>query len=154
MRRIEYDPFGGCWLWSGAQISNAGYGNIPIRGKATAASRVAWMVFRGPIPKGLVVCHKCDVRLCCNPDHLFVGTQRDNVIDMIRKGRANPPRGSQTAISKLNESKVAVIRKLLRDGETQRSVASCYDVSDATIQAIAEWRTWRHVVIDQEAEST
>src|SRR3990167_3892348 len=81
------EPNTGCWLWTGATRYD-GYGTRPWRGKTSAqAHRIAWEVFRGPIPDGLQVLHRCDVRCCVNPDHLFLGTQLDNMRDMIQKGR-------------------------------------------------------------------
>lgn len=145
MRRIEYDTNGGCWLWSGAVITGAGYGNIPVSGKSTAASRVSWTVFRGPIPAGMFVCHRCDVRLCCNPNHLFLGTHRENMADMARKGRAGAARGESSGVAKLNETQVREIRASIAAGASQRSVAVRFCVSAGAVQAIAERRSWRHL---------
>lgn len=86
------DPTCGCWLWTGATFKT-GYGFIVKREdqSKTLAHRWAWELLRGPIPAGMFLCHKCDVRNCVNPDHLFVGTQQDNVNDMWKKGRAKSP---------------------------------------------------------------
>lgn len=84
-------PETGCWLWVG-RTTKDGYGLLAggRRGKSLRAHRAMYQATRGPIPAGLFVCHKCDTPSCVNPDHLFLGTPKDNVIDMFRKGRARP----------------------------------------------------------------
>jgi hypothetical protein len=85
------DEESGCWLWT-AQLCTTGYGVIGAGGKygpPLNAHRVSWELHVGPIPTDLWVLHKCDVKKCVNPDHLFVGTQQDNMSDMIRKGRGH-----------------------------------------------------------------
>jgi hypothetical protein len=77
-----------CWLWTGARTTN-GYGRITVGGKGHQAHRVAWMLASGAIPDGLYVCHRCDVKLCVRPAHLFLGTQHDNMQDAKAKGRLN-----------------------------------------------------------------
>ncbi len=78
-----------CWEWQGGRVP-CGYGSIGL-GKAAAGNgrthRVAWEITNGPIPEGMSVCHRCDNRLCCNPAHLFLGTNHDNVKDRDIKGR-------------------------------------------------------------------
>lgn len=81
--RCMAEPMSGCWLWTAGRNST-GYGIIAHN---VVTHRASWMVFRGPIPNGLRVLHRCDNRSCINPDHLFLGTQRDNVHDMMRKQR-------------------------------------------------------------------
>lgn len=84
------DKSGDCWLWTGARMKN-GYGVVwlaePI-GRMGLVHRVAWELTNGPIPDGLFACHRCDNPPCCNPDHLFLGTVRDNALDMVAKGRS------------------------------------------------------------------
>ena len=77
----------GCWEWTGRPNGNMGYGTIKVNGKAAPAHRYSWIINRGPIPPGFLVLHRCDRPLCVNPEHLFAGTQSDNVIDCVRKGR-------------------------------------------------------------------
>lgn len=83
------EPNSGCWLWLGA-CDGHGYGVLNLDGFVAKAHRFSYRTFRGPIPKGLLICHKCDVRPCCNPNHLFLGTHADNHADMKAKDR---PRG-------------------------------------------------------------
>lgn len=80
------EPMSGCWLWTGFEHHN-GYGGLMIKNVTVLAHRLSWQIHNGPIPKGLCVCHKCDTPFCVNPDHLFLGTNKDNIHDAIRKGR-------------------------------------------------------------------
>ena len=77
----------GCWEWQG-DLTHNGYGRVKVDGKAKRVHRVMWELRHGPIPDGMVVMHKCDNPKCCNPEHLELGTQRENVADMIQKNRA------------------------------------------------------------------
>ena len=88
---IEYfwaqmDRSGDCWLWSHSK-TRSGYGRVHWNGKVHPAHRVAYELAKGTIPEGYYVCHACDTPLCCNPDHLWVGTPQENTLDAVRKGR-------------------------------------------------------------------
>lgn len=85
--KIGLDAKTGCWLWLGSRHPT-GYGQFSIKFKKMLAHRYAWSLENGPVPEGLYVCHKCDNPPCCNPAHLFIGTQKDNLADMKAKGRA------------------------------------------------------------------
>lgn len=84
--RYTPEPNSGCWLWT-SSFHQDGYGIMRDNGRMRLAHRISWELHNGAIPHGMCVCHKCDVRCCVNPDHMFLGSLRDNAIDMARKGR-------------------------------------------------------------------
>lgn len=86
-----------CWEWQRSRRIQ-GYGQFWFQGKLWGASRLAYHLTHGAIPEGKLICHTCDNPPCCNPNHLFAGTPRDNTLDMYRKGRANPPHGDRNFI--------------------------------------------------------
>lgn len=139
-----------CLEWQGSRTAQ-GYGRITVGSKLNgtrkliAAHRASWQEFRGPIPEGLCVLHRCDNPSCCNPAHLFLGTNLDNVNDRTAKGRNVNLRGEDHGRAKLRPADVLVIRKLLADGETNRGIASKCGVSHATIARIRQNRSWAHV---------
>ena len=141
--RSAPDAFG-CILWRG-RIDPKGYGRIRIGGRAgqlRTAHRVAWEVENGPIPAGMNVCHKCDVRNCINPGHLFLGTQADNIADMVKKKRDRHPRGSVHGRAKLTEADIYAIRA---SAGVQQDIADLYGVEQATISSIKRRKIWRHL---------
>jgi hypothetical protein len=133
------EPNSGCWLWTAA-ANNCGYGVIKIDGDLRLAHRVSLELYGKPIPDGFRVCHKCDVPSCVNPDHLFSGTQSENIKDMVKKGRANRSHGETHALSKLKQSQVDSIRS----SDLSRSkLAEIYGVSGNTIRHIQINHTWK-----------
>lgn len=143
--RVEYDTNGGCWLWTGAGSGLRAKLQMPD-GQQVAA-RVAYEVFRGPIPDGFFVCHRCDNPACVNPAHLFLGTPRDNVHDMIAKGRRvqpDAPRGAQHPNNVLSEEAVRVIQSIRQD-RGARSLAKFFKTAASNIDSIWSGRSWAHL---------
>jgi len=159
-----------CWVWTGTCHSN-GYGQVYVGGegyKKLLAHRASWILMKGEIPPGVFVLHHCDNKRCVNPKHLFLGSQKDNIQDMLEKRRHgfwlhpdSPARGDKNGArlyperltrgenlwsAKLSEEDVKEIRRLYAAGIlTQKSLRERYEVCKSTIQAILNRKTWKHV---------
>lgn len=131
-----------CILWVGA-ISDNGYGHLQIDGKTVSAHRHAWEAEYGPIPDGLLVRHKCDVRACVNVDHLELGSHADNMRDRNERGRQ--ARGEAQGHSLLTTSQVRSIRERYGLGERQVAIAAAYGVHQTTVSDIVRHKSWQHV---------
>ena len=137
----------GCWTWRGSG-QRAGYGVFWLRGKLLGAHRASHVLFIGPVADGMDVCHHCDNPRCVNPDHLFVGTPRDNWNDMHRKGRGSPPpliRGSAHPKAKLSEGLIPEVFRLRSLGLTTYQIAEVFGISRPAICAVLNRKTWRHI---------
>ena len=136
-----------CWEWTGFRTWQ-GYGKF-VFGKEQLAHRISWILHNGDIPKGMLVCHKCDNPPCCNPAHLFPGTVRDNNDDRDRKGRGVVPdtRGSHHGMAKLTEKDVALILKLHKEGRSNKERLKIVTISPQIVSQIIHRRIWRHVEI-------
>jgi hypothetical protein len=135
----------GCWNWTGS-CNKQGYGEFGLEGKLQRAHRAAYMFYVGSIPPGLFVLHSCDNRRCVNPAHLWLGTQRENIRDMIDKGRSPNRYGERNGSAKLTGVKVSTIRELVRQsGHTYGSIAHTFGVARSTICDIVYGKTWRHM---------
>lgn len=148
-----------CWEWQGATSEN-GYGQFRVGDKTLQAHRVSWLLHFGPIPDGMCVCHKCDNRSCVKPGHFFLGTLLDNIQDKVNKGRQSKgpshqaacrgPRpsmqGSRHPHSRLTEDQVRDIREAIAFEERTQVVAARYGVHMSTIERIAKYQSWTHVV--------
>lgn len=127
---------GTCWLWL-ASTDKDGYGQIGsggAQGTMLKAHRVAYEVFVGPIPSGKCVLHRCDNRWCVSPDHLFLGTQKENLLDMKAKGRHLS--GERNARASFSATQVGEIRVRLENGDRGDVLAQEFGVSEATISRI------------------
>lgn len=133
-----------CWEWTGYR-NHDGYGQMSFQGRRLMAHRASYLVHCGAIPYGLSVCHRCDNRGCVNPNHLFVGTQRDNMQDCKEKGRMGGivvgprPRGEDHPTSKLTWDQVNEIRA---SNERGRVLAKRFAVSEATISIVRHRKIW------------
>jgi hypothetical protein len=146
----------GCWLWLCSRNAK-GYGTFTVtRGgrRNEGAHRWAFELTYGPIGTGLCVCHRCDNPPCCNPTHLFLGTQSENLRDMVAKGRQggypanhpNRPRGDRHVNSRLSETLVREIREWLSAGVLDSEIARRLGVNPETIRNVRLGKTWRHVI--------
>ena len=135
-----------CWLWT-AFRNRKGYGMIGSGAGHILAHRASWEIHHGPVPPGGVVCHRCDTPPCVNPSHLFVGTQRDNIADMVAKGRQRGDHrpGSACPTATLTESQAAEVKRRALAGEKQRALAAEFSIKQATVSNIKTGRTWGHL---------
>lgn len=138
-----------CWPWTD-YIGRHGYGNFHPDASAqrtVRAHRLAYAIEYGCVPAGVLVCHRCDVRSCCNPAHLFLGTQRDNVVDMWAKGRGSVNvrgrKGEANPRAKLTDADVLAIRAL--PPRKHLGLAKRYGVSRTMINLIQRGAAWQHV---------
>jgi hypothetical protein len=143
-RKIERT--GDCWIWVGNRRPN-GYGIIQQGGKGSStlsAHRLSYEMHKGLIPDGLVVMHSCDNPACVNPDHLTVGTYKQNTADMIAKGRKRTvaPKGTGNGKAKLNDELVRYIRTSQKNAA---SIARELKLSENCIRGVRSGRTWSHV---------
>lgn len=139
-KRLDMSSRDSCWEWQGSRYAK-GYGCTSYKGRKLHAHRLAWILARGAIPDGMMVCHTCDNPPCCNPNHLFLGTNSDNVRDSIGKGRRDQ-RGECNNCAKLTSTQVLAIR---RSHENKSALARMFGVSRRAIQLIKNHQTWSHL---------
>ena len=134
--RVAFVPESGCWVWMKAVQPN-GYGVLGISQRRHYAHRVAYELYVGEIPKGMNVLHRCDVPQCCNPAHLFLGTQKDNVRDAVSKGRMKVgAAGPSNFTGKLPYEAVVAIRKLGDEGMRQVDIAAMYGIHQTHVSKL------------------
>lgn len=144
-----------CWLWTRSITGKGGYGCAWVNGKRHRAHRLAFQLAQGEIPNGMFVCHRCDTPLCCNPRHLFLGTNAQNMQDCAKKGRngqhvhpEKTARGEQNGISKLTAAQVTEIRRLVSESSDRlitAKLARQFRVSSSQIRRIVTREHWNHV---------
>jgi hypothetical protein len=142
-KRIHPIPETGCWIWAG-NSTDRGYGQIIIGGKKYYAHRVIYeQTFNVKLDKKDVICHVCDNPSCVNPQHLFRGTQADNLKDMAKKGRST--RGEKNPMAKLTDGVVEVIKGSIAMGAKDTDIAERFGISRAAVNAIRNNKRWAHV---------
>lgn len=157
----------GCWIWQGKK-NHKGYGYVSVCGNTIGAHRLSFLLHRGPIPKGLEVMHTCDIPACINPEHLMLGTTKDNARDCVRKGRKPFQKnrelarrcrevqiGEKNSFSRLSEDDIIQIRQYSLSGLSQRQIAARFGVTQTNIGYILRGETWKSVPLPSapEAES-
>jgi len=155
----------GCWLWDG--IEYRGYGKMRLGNKSLFAHRVSYALYKGVIPDGIIVRHTCDTPLCVNPNHLILGTQKDNRQDAVLRGRLNKKpnkrnyergenhwmrrnperilRGEAKGNAKLDDERVRAIRVMHAGGMKLREIAPIVNVAKSTVWLVVTGRYWGHV---------
>ena len=141
----KVDKTNKCWTWM-REITLDGYGRFTLSyGGAEHAHRFSYRLTYGDFPKHLYILHRCDNPSCVRPDHLFIGTQKDNVADMIRKGRFRTARGTERKNSKLTEENIKLIAKLYLDGARNVTLSKMFNVGSGQISFILHGKRWKHV---------
>jgi hypothetical protein len=149
MDKVSPEPNSGCWLWD-AFTREDGYGQFRFNGRTQSAHRVAWQLYNGPLSRGasgsgVCVLHRCDNPACVNPEHLFIGSNADNVQDMVNKGRNQRCRGADASRSKLIDADVIAIRHFVKSGVPQNKIAIMFNVDNSTISDIKRRKSWSHL---------
>ncbi len=135
-----------CWEWTGPL--RKGYGAMAYFRRSIGAHKFSWLISNGNIPEGLFVLHKCDTPTCTNPSHLWLGTPKENMEDMIQKKRDKKLKGTEIKNSKLTEDKVQEIKRMLREEKTPQEIVNHFNISLSSIYDIKDGRTWKHVTLD------
>lgn len=143
--KVNFVEKTGCWEWANYVHKN-GYGQYHVNCKPVYAHRHSYALFVAPIPKGMLVCHKCDNRKCVNPDHLFLGTHADNYNDMVMKKRRNVAIGERSGKSKLTKVDVLKMVDLYSMGNiTQRGLAAMFNITNQSVNQVLAGKSWSHV---------
>jgi hypothetical protein len=145
-RDFEIAP-NGCWLWL-RERNNKGYGRFRDYGRRwILAHRWNYLMFNGAIPPGRCVLHSCDTPACVNPEHLFLGTKKDNSQDMVRKGRNRPSglQGENHGMAKLTAEQVVWYRRLVHRGVSRAFLARAAGVDRSTVENAVSGKKWGHL---------
>lgn len=133
-----------CWEWQSESRLRNGYGFFTHKGKRYYAHRFSWQLHNGkPLTNKMFVCHSCDNKKCCNPHHLWVGSNQDNIGDMVQKNRN--AHGEKSGHAILQETDIAEIRHLAAKGIRYKELADHFGVSEGSISDVVGGRTWKHI---------
>jgi len=134
-----------CWNWT-ASLDSYGYGQIGINGRLVLSHRISYELSFGKIPKGISILHTCDNRRCIRPQHLYSGTQFDNMRDMVLRGRRADTRGEKNPHSKITSKEILKIRRLYAKGDTtHHKLADMFGLSYGYISYIIRRISWKHI---------
>jgi len=125
-RRVK--KVGSCWIWTG-RCGRGGYGTVKHGDHSFLVHRLVWLVLNGPVPHNKVIRHKCDIRQCCNPQHLLLGTHQENMSDMKERRRVSRIEGDEATWAKLSNAQVRKLRRLKSKGKTNRELATEFGIS-------------------------
>lgn len=151
--KVEYIPFSDCWFWNGAVAKSWSYfngrkiegdlrGKFSYKRKNRFAHRISFLIHKGEIPKGNIICHTCDNSLCVNPSHLYAGDHRSNAVDMVKRARIRNRNGELNPRAKLNRKAVEFIRSFPNAYAMKEYLSSKLSVSVSTIKSVLSQRTW------------
>lgn len=148
LSKIAKNAVSGEWT---AAVTNKGYGKLQLHtgktgGKTGSAHRLSWMEFKGAIPLGQCVLHRCDNPKCINPEHLFLGTKKDNSQDCLRKGRWPSREGEKGASAKLTNAAIRLMRLLRAEGWTQCRLAQRFSITQSAVSRAVRGKTWGNVL--------
>ena len=144
----RHKKLNGCWEWQG-KLSKDGYGcfqkTINEKKIDVSSHRRSYEIFKGEIPEGFLVCHTCDNPSCCNPDHLWLGTPKENTQDCIKKKRRPNAKIRAIKAGKMTEEKVIQMREMYKNGTTQKEFEKIFNLSQSQVSGILTNRFWKHV---------
>ncbi len=140
--RVKTQSKSQCWLWTGSKDKD-GYGYFTVGSSTRKAHRVAYLLANKSLPQGLCICHSCDTPACCNPRHLWAGSNKENCVDAVRKGRTLT--GTRNRKAKLTESRVRKILALRKQNLTYSQIAKIVPCSDSTVMQIVNGKQWQSV---------
>lgn len=138
----------GCWIWQG-KLNNSGYGCfselINEEKQELRSHRESYKIFKGEIPEGMLVCHTCDNPACCNPEHLWLGTNKENQQDSLKKGRRLNSKQRAIVAGKMTEEEVQELRELYKNGISRKELQEKFKLSQSHVTGIINYKYWAHV---------